>query len=619
MHLWRKQEQARPYVRAVCCTILACLRVPVKSLLHPKGVLVKSPVHNERWWTSGLPLERLGERKMRTTLKESDHRMWDWSYIPGLFENARGYHQESVSHAANGFKAGATLFGNFTAMDGGNGTATAALPSKVSENNKYEPSSITNVTDPQATSGGLDPGMKFEGPAIASHKNATIIANLTAGGNITSQASSRLRGASVGTAARRMGELAPNSLHHNSSIPHQVRGRKRKTRRVVSVGRVSGSYKEGGEGKVAVVPVTPGTTPVGEEKVHLKAVTVKKDMAPDDIEDLLQEVLARLSTTERELRQLKKQGGVATTSRTEVRSRKFVIDKRATTLGAAFVGGFGGMVLGWSVLPNLWLVGAVGGVVTCALLSRTSGVAGVFCSTFGAQVALLYKDIRDWYEQTIFLYKTGKLSYTYFKVFEEYDRAWGLTIKYEEAKSRLSEEARELDRQYKIRAKTLKVGKQAWAISKDIGLTAGEGISQLSKTASGWSGRQLKLLKGWGGSEKRRRWGLPSSLRLKKVNGEGWSGRGASSGPDGSRDARANGNIGGISLWSLLVGNGTKSLYSAPPAGKPRTPGYRGEPWIPAPVRHLFMTKKQIRDERLRKYRVGFLGMRTQRSYDASD
>lgn len=38
-----------------------------------------------------------------------------------------------------------------------------------------------------------------------------------------------------------------------------------------------------------------------------------------------------------------------------------------------------------------------------------------------------------------------------------------------------------------------------------------------------------------------------------------------------------------------------------------------------ARIRHLLMTPKQVRDERLRKYRVGFMGMRTPRSFEDDD
>jgi len=40
---------------------------------------------------------------------------------------------------------------------------------------------------------------------------------------------------------------------------------------------------------------------------------------------------------------------------------------------------------------------------------------------------------------------------------------------------------------------------------------------------------------------------------------------------------------------------------------------------VQARIRHMFMTSKQIRDERLQKYRVGFMGMRLARSFDKDD
>lgn len=51
----------------------------------------------------------------------------------------------------------------------------------------------------------------------------------------------------------------------------------------------------------------------------------------------------------------------------------------------------------------------------------------------------------------------------------------------------------------------------------------------------------------------------------------------------------------------------------------PSPPRARVHPAIQARIRHLFMTSKQIRDERLRKYRVGFMGMRIPRSFDEDD
>ncbi|CAM9344259.1 unnamed protein product, partial [Discosporangium mesarthrocarpum] len=277
----------------------------------------------------------------------------------------------------------------------------------------------------------------------------------------------RLRGGSVGTAKQRYGV----------EVPTRSVGRARKKRRVERVKRRIPRAKFPDVPRVANRTRNIGST---AEKVRRKAVVVKKDMELTDVEGLLQDVLERVVATEQELKQLKKQGGMTTPTRPTVRSRKFVIDRRATTIGAACIGGLGGMVLGWSVLPNLRLVGAVGGAVAFALISRTPGSAGSFCATSGTQVALLYKDVMDWCDQTVFLYKTGKLSYTYWKVFEEYDLAWGLTEKYEGAKTRLSEEAMELDRQYKIRAKALSAGKQALAIGKGVSSSTIENLTHFS-------------------------------------------------------------------------------------------------------------------------------------------
>lgn len=35
---------------------------------------------------------------------------------------------------------------------------------------------------------------------------------------------------------------------------------------------------------------------------------------------------------------------------------------------------------------------------------------------------MVYKDVKDFYDQTVFLYKTGKLSYKYWSIWDEYDR-----------------------------------------------------------------------------------------------------------------------------------------------------------------------------------------------------
>ncbi|CAM9381981.1 unnamed protein product [Scytosiphon promiscuus] len=344
------------------------------------------------------------------------------------------------------------------------------------------------------------------------------------------------------------------------------------------------------------------------------ALVVKDDMELEEMMALMKDVLDRVSDNEKELKKFRKELSLTKNKRSEVRDRKFVIDTRAKVMGATFAGSVAGMIVGWSVLPNLWLVGAVAGAVAFAALSRSSsGPVGSFCSTCGIQVALIYKDIRDWWEQTVFLYKTGKLSYTYWRGFEKYDQAWGLTTKYTETMSKLSKEALELDRQYKIRQKTLRAGKRVTTLSRKLGSSAAKEVTTFANNSKSWSTTQLRsvgLMREDPDDivDDKRKKGLAGLLKLKK----GKAGAGSGGGKKARRPL-------GISLVFAGVFGERQSIYSAPPAGGTRRPGYREDPVIPARIRHLFMTKKQIRDERLQKYRVGFLGMRRSRAFDKDD
>eukprot|EP00752_Nemacystus_decipiens_P006778 g6087.t1 len=379
-------------------------------------------------------------------------------------------------------------------------------------------------------------------------------------------------------------------------------------------GRVAGAATSaGGTRKLKRRPRSPTSGGSADGTPGVKALVVTDDMELADMMALVKDVLERLGETERELRRLRKEGSLAKPNRPEVRDRKFVIDTRAKMLGAAFAGAVAGMIVGWSVLPNLWLVGGVTGAVAFAALSRSSnGTAGSICSTCGIQVALIYKDIRDWWEQTVFLYKTGKLSYTYWRGFERYDQAWGLSTKYTETVAKLSKEALELDRQYKIRQKTLRAGKRLTQLSKQVGSSAAKEVTTIASSATGWGTNQL------------RQWGLlgddPDAVEESPgVFGGLLKSKKRLAGARGGSGAAKRRPLGFSVLLDGVFGERSRSIYSAPPAGGTRKPGYRGDPVIPARIRHMFMTSKQIRDERLQKYRVGFMGMRLARSFDKDD
>ncbi|CAM9919405.1 unnamed protein product [Chrysoparadoxa australica] len=260
------------------------------------------------------------------------------------------------------------------------------------------------------------------------------------------------------------------------------------------------------------------------KRLRTSHLVVKKDT---DVQSLLEEVLDRLSANEREMKALKARFGV---KREGIKSStSFVLDSRATTYGAAVAGGFFGLVLGWSVYVKLAFAGAVAGAATCAYFATVEGRLGRICKDMGTQVALVFKDVKDFYDQTIFLYKTGKLSYTYWKVFDKYDVQWGLTDKYMTAMTRISEEAKELDRQYKIRNKVLTIGKQAGSLAQEVASSTVSSLNTAMATATGWGSRQLEDWQGEDTSslrkrkkKKRRRGEIPlNSPPLKRDSGRG--------------------------------------------------------------------------------------------------
>jgi hypothetical protein len=230
------------------------------------------------------------------------------------------------------------------------------------------------------------------------------------------------------------------------------------------------------------------------------ALVLRKGATSDDLVVVLQEVLQRLGSTERELKILRKRTEGAGAKRSkEARIERFVIDRKATTVGAAVAGGLGGMIIGWSVFINLWLLGAALGAATCSYMSRQEGQLASICQTVGIQVALIYKDVKDFYDQTVFMYRTGKLSYNYWKVWETYDSKYNLTKRYEDALKVVNMQARELDRQYKIRSNALNVGNKIGLVAKGVGVSFLGSVTSFATKATGWSGRQLEE---WGGAGK---------------------------------------------------------------------------------------------------------------------
>ena len=103
----------------------------------------------------------------------------------------------------------------------------------------------------------------------------------------------------------------------------------------------------------------------------------------------------------------------------------------------AITGCFLGMIIGITVLPNLWLVGMISGVLYGYEItkdiseydpSEKSSVANLLI-TCATQLAKAYQKTLDGMKALWFLYKTGQLSYEYYKSYETLDKRFAIQNK----------------------------------------------------------------------------------------------------------------------------------------------------------------------------------------------
>jgi hypothetical protein len=77
------------------------------------------------------------------------------------------------------------------------------------------------------------------------------------------------------------------------------------------------------------------------------------------------------------------------------------------------------------------------------------------------------------------------LSRRYFRIWEDYDRRYQLTAKYESVRNRVSKEAQELDRQYKIRNRALTIWSSGSRSAQRIGASAAAGTAAFLQRTTG--------------------------------------------------------------------------------------------------------------------------------------
>jgi hypothetical protein len=109
--------------------------------------------------------------------------------------------------------------------------------------------------------------------------------------------------------------------------------------------------------------------------------------------------------------------------------------RRGTAVASCLLG----MILGTTILPNLWLVGMMAGVfygfeITKDLFEESESqadktIVANFLISCGRQLARAYINIVDGGKALWFLYKTGQLSYEYYKTYENLDQKFAIQNK----------------------------------------------------------------------------------------------------------------------------------------------------------------------------------------------
>lgn len=129
---------------------------------------------------------------------------------------------------------------------------------------------------------------------------------------------------------------------------------------------------------------------------------------------------------------------------------------------------------------------------------------------------------------------------------------------------------------YVMPASHHRAGVRLTKFSKKMGWSAAREAKQIASVATDWGGNQLT------------RWGLVGDQRSGEMDGESpnnrillwrWPGVGDDAASFLKRPLGISFDVEGI------FGGERHSLYSAPPAGGTRKPGYRGEPVIPVSVK----------------------------------
>jgi hypothetical protein len=122
-----------------------------------------------------------------------------------------------------------------------------------------------------------------------------------------------------------------------------------------------------------------------------------------------------------------------------------VLNYKSLRRGTAFASAITGMILSTTLLPNLWLMGLlVGGIYGYDLCSRPdepppSNLVARTLIQWGRVLATAVLSVTDSCRTLWFLYKTGELSYQYYKSYEVMDQRFAIQAKMDAWNARFQE------------------------------------------------------------------------------------------------------------------------------------------------------------------------------------
>jgi hypothetical protein len=112
-----------------------------------------------------------------------------------------------------------------------------------------------------------------------------------------------------------------------------------------------------------------------------------------------------------------------------------VLSYKGLTIGSTVASGILGMVLGITIFPNLWLIGIIFGSLYGYEISKdystkpATNIVARAVIGMGRRLAKAYLTVYDTMYGIWFMYKTGQLSYEYYKQYSKLDQRFGIQEK----------------------------------------------------------------------------------------------------------------------------------------------------------------------------------------------